>query len=108
MQAAYEAAALGPIRPERPLVGADGEELFVYGMRCVAYSRPDVELEFNAFVDGDRDVLQLVAEIGRKLKAGAVVKQIREEEALRGFCRLFICPSFGPRVGPSFCLNVKL
>ena len=60
----------------------------MYGMRCVAYGHPDVELEFNAFVDGDKDVLLLVAEIGRMLKAGAVVKQIREEEeALRGFSR---------------------
>ena len=77
-QAAYEAAARGPIRPQRPLVGEDGEDLFVYGLRCVAYEHPDLEVEFNAFVEGDSEVCQLVAELGRKLKAGAVVKQIRD------------------------------
>ena len=77
-QAAYEAAVRGPIRPQRPLVGEDNEDLFVYGLRCVAYEHPDLEVEFNAFVEGDREVCQLVAEVGRKLKAGAVVKQIRD------------------------------
>jgi len=76
-QAAYEAAVRGPIRPQRPLIGEDGEDLFVYGLRCVAYGHPDLEFEFNAFVESGNEVVQLVAELGRKLKAGAVVQQIR-------------------------------
>ena len=59
-------------------MGEDNEDLFVYGLRCVAYAHPDLEVEFNAFVEGDTEVCLLVAELGRKLKAGAVVKQIRD------------------------------
>ena len=50
----------------------------MYGLRCVAYEHPDLEVEFNAFVESDKEMCLLVAELGRKLKAGAVVKQIRD------------------------------
>jgi hypothetical protein len=73
-QEAYELAVKGPVRPSHHL---GTHNLFVYGIRCVAYEHPHLELEFNTFVDNENEVFSLIAELGVKLKAGSVCTQLR-------------------------------
>ncbi len=74
-QEAYELAAKGPLRPAHDLDFR--QNLFVFGLRCVAYEHPRLELEFSAFSENEDEIIALVSELGRKLKAGAVCSQIR-------------------------------
>lgn len=68
---AYELAAKGPIKPT-----IDGPPL-VYNLRCIKYSPPDVTLEMTCINENYEFIVDMVAEMGRRLKTDAVCSKVR-------------------------------
>ena len=73
-QEAYELAVQGPVRPN--LKGC-GRPPLIYGLRCVKYDSPNLELEFTCLNESEDFFKSLVSELGFRLRTGAVCSQIR-------------------------------
>lgn len=70
-QEAYELAVKGPIRPDRY-----GPTL-IYGLKCVEYKLPNIELEITCINETQAYLAELVSELGLTLKTNAVCGHIR-------------------------------